>query len=142
MQSFETKSVTMSAMFLVTVQAPVEDVARILKAVIDIEPLVMGKYDSNAFITASGLEHYRPRQGAVAGIEDTPRQRPGVCEICFQLPLDQNRLSDITEAIFQVHSYQEPVIFVREVLASRSKGLDDSKNPNRWWNTTGDWKMS
>jgi hypothetical protein len=142
MHSFETKSVTMSAMFLVTVQAPVEDVARILKAVIDIEPLAMGKYDSNAFITASGLEHYRPREGAFAGTEDTPRQRPGVCEICFQLPLDQNTLSDITEAIFQVHSYQEPVIIVREVLASRSKGLDDSKNPNRWWNTTGDWKMS
>jgi len=31
------------------------------------------------------------------------------------------------------------VILVREVLASRSKGLDDKDNPHRWWNTSGDW---
>ena len=46
------------------------------------------------------------------------------------------------EAIFAVHSYQEPFICVREALVSRSRGLDDSKNPHRWWNTTGDWKQA
>jgi hypothetical protein len=142
MQNFETNSVSMKTMVLMTVQAPTEDISRILKAVTDIEPLVMGKYDSNAFIAATGIEHYRPRDGAAAGTEDAPRQRPGVCEISFQLPPDQQKLTAITEAIFQVHSYQEPVIMISEILASRSKGLDDSKNPNRWWNTTGDWKKS
>ncbi|TIL98015.1 MAG: hypothetical protein E5Y67_35940, partial [Mesorhizobium sp.] len=48
----------------------------------------------------------------------------------------------IVEAIFQVHTYQEPVIRIQPILASRSKGLDDRSNPNRWWNTTGDWKKS
>jgi hypothetical protein len=34
------------------------------------------------------------------------------------------------------------MIAVEEILVSRSKGLDDSKNPHRWWNTTGDWKKA
>jgi hypothetical protein len=42
--------------------------------------------------------------------------------------------------IFQIHSYQEPVIRVESILGSRSKGLDDKDNPNRWWNSAGDWK--
>ena len=69
------------------------------------------------------------------------RQRPGVVELSFQLADEQDLLARIVEAIFQTHSYQEPLIVVREVLASRSKGLDDKGNPNRWWNTTGDWKV-
>jgi hypothetical protein len=48
----------------------------------------------------------------------------------------------VVEAIFQAHSYQEPVIRIQSILSSRSKGMDDSKNPNRWWNTTGDWKKN
>jgi hypothetical protein len=63
-----------------------------------------------------------------------------VVEVNFQLPKDQALLERVVEAIFQVHCYQEPTISVEEVLVSRSKGLDDSRNPHRWWNTTGDWK--
>jgi len=32
------------------------------------------------------------------------------------------------------------VIRIQPILASRSKGLDDRANPNRWWNTTGTGK--
>jgi len=39
-----------------------------------------------------------------------------------------------------VHSYYEPVITVTEVLRSQCNGLDDKKNPHRWWNKQGDWK--
>ena len=56
------------------------------------------------------------------------------------LPDDQAILERVVETVFQVHSYQEPVIKVQHVLVSRSKGLDDRDNPHRWWNTTGDWK--
>jgi hypothetical protein len=48
----------------------------------------------------------------------------------------------VVEAVFQVQSYQEPVIKVQDTLVSRSKGLDDRNNPHRWWNTTGDWKQA
>jgi len=63
-------------------------------------------------------------------------------ELSFELDDDQALLEQLIELIFQVHSYQEPVIRVASVLTSRSKGLDDKDNPNRWWNTTGDWKKT
>ncbi|MCW6510323.1 hypothetical protein [Lichenifustis flavocetrariae] len=137
---FETYSVTMRPLLLMTVQTPVEDVERIMAAVTAITPLVMGAYDSNAFVSGPGTERYRPLEGAAAGAEADIRSRPGVVEVSFELPDDRDLTEKVVEAVFQVHSYQEPVIRLQSILASRSKGHDDRKNPNRWWNTTGDWK--
>jgi hypothetical protein len=139
---FETKSVRMAAMLQVSVQAPPEDVERIMAAVVALAPLVMGKYDSNAFQSAGGIERYRPLEGAAAGPEAEVRKRPGVVQVGFHLPKDPDLLERVIEAIFAVHSYQEPLITVTHVLVSQSKGLDDSRNPHRWWNTTGDWKKA
>jgi hypothetical protein len=138
---FETTSVRMEAMLLLRLLAPPEDIERVMAAVAALTPLAIGKYDSNAYQTAGGIERYRPLEGAAAGPETDVRQRPGVVEVNFQLPKDAGLLERVIEAIFQVHSYQEPTITVEEVLVSRSKGLDDSRNPHRWWNTTGDWKQ-
>lgn len=141
-EAFETKSVRMQRLMLVAVQAPAEDVDRIMEAVVSIAPLAMGKYDSNAYQSGAGIERYRPLEGAAAGAESEVRKRPGIVEVSFELADDQALLERIVELIFQVHSYQEPVIRVHCILGSRSKGLDDSANPNRWWNTTGDWKKA
>ena len=140
MQSFETLSVRMERLLLVTVQMPAEDVDRIMEHVVQAAPLTMGKYDSNAYQSAAGIERYRPLEGAAAGAENEVRKRPGVVEVSFELGDDQALLERVVELIFQVHSYQEPVIRVASILGSRSKGLDDKNNPNRWWNTAGDWK--
>jgi hypothetical protein len=139
---FETKSLRMEPLLLVSVQAPEEDVARIMTQVTRLAPLAIGRYDSNVFQSAAGIEHYRPLEGAAAGAESEVRRRPGILELSFQMPQDQALLGRVIEAVFQTHSYQEPVIVVREVLASRSKGLDDKENPNRWWNASGDWKKN
>jgi hypothetical protein len=141
-QSFETDSVRMERALLVTLQAPAEDVDRILEEVVRITPLAMGKYDSNAYQSGAGIERYRPLQGAAAGPETEVRKRPGTVEVSFELPEDQPLVAEVIELIFQVHGYQEPVIRIQTILSSRSKGLDDSANPNRWWNTTGDWKKN
>ncbi len=140
-EGFETKAVRMEPMLLLTLQAPPGDVDRILAAVIRIAPLAMGHYDSNAYQSGPGIEHYRPLEGAAAGPETEVRKRPGTVELSFELPLDQGGVDRVIEAIFQAHSYQEPVIRLQTILSSRSKGLDDRDNPNRWWNTTGDWKI-
>jgi hypothetical protein len=137
---FETRSVRMEHILVVSFQAPAEDVDRIMGAVTRIAPLTMGSYDRNAFQSAPGIERYRPLEGAAAGAESELRRRPGVVEVSFQLACDRALLAEIVEAVFQTHSYQEPMIAVREALVSRSKGLDDRDNPHRWWNTTGDWK--
>ncbi len=138
--SFETKSLRMEPMVLLNLQAPINDVDRIMEAVVKVVPLTMGKYDSNAYQSGAGVERYRPLEGAAAGAETDLRKRPGTVEVTFELPDDQNAIGQVIEVIFQTHSYQEPVIRLQNILASRTKGLDDSKNPNRWWNTTGDWK--
>jgi hypothetical protein len=140
--AFETPSVRMESMLMLRFQAPPEDVERVMAAVGALTPLSVGQYDSNAYQSAGGTERYRPLAGAAAGPETEIRQRPGVVEVSFRLPRDSQLLERIVEAIFQTHSYQEPYIAVEEVLVSRSKGLDDSKNPHRWWNTTGDWKRA
>jgi hypothetical protein len=140
-QGFETKSVRLERLLLLRVFAPEEDVDRLMGHVCEIVPLTQGAYDNNAFQSAPGIERYRPLEGAAAGPETEVRKRPGVVEVSFELPDDQALLERVIETIFQVHSYQEPVIKVQEVLVSRSKGLDDKDNPHRWWNTTGDWKQ-
>jgi hypothetical protein len=137
---FETNSLRMEPMVLLHMQAPAADVDRIMEAVVKIVPLTMGNYDSNAYQTGEGIERYRPLEGAAAGPESDLRKRPRIVEVSFELPDDQAVIEQVMEIIFQTHSYQEPVIRVQNIWASRSKGLDDSKNPNRWWNTTGDWK--
>jgi hypothetical protein len=139
---FETTSVRMELLLLLTVQAPAAEVDRIMEAVVAIAPLAMGKYDSNAYQSADGIERYRPLEGAAAGAETELRRRPAIVEVSFELPDDQLLAARVVEAIFQAHSYQEPAIRLQPILGSRSKGLDDSANPNRWWNTTGDWKKS
>ncbi len=139
-QDFETLSVRMERMLLLTFQAPPGDVDRVMAEVVAITPLTMGKYDSNAYQSGAGVERYRPLAGAAAGAEAEVRKRPDVVEVSFELPDDPALAARVVEAIFQAHSYQEPVIRLQEVLAGRSKGLDDAGNPNRWWNTTGDWK--
>ncbi|MCF6322638.1 MAG: hypothetical protein L3J32_12860 [Rhizobiaceae bacterium] len=141
--NFTTKSVEMAEFLLVDVQAPQEDVERIMEHVCKIDPLAQGaKYDCNAHQSARGIERYRPLEGAIAGVEEEVRLRPGIVRINFEITNDQKLLEKIVETIFQVHSYQEPVIRIHKILSCRSRGLDDSANPHRWWNTTGDWKKS
>jgi hypothetical protein len=141
MIAFETPSARMEKVLLVTVGAPQEDIERILQHVCRIVPLAQGpSYDSNSYESATGFERYRPLAGAVAGTETAVRKRPGIVTLTFELDDNPAVLAEVVETIFQVHSYQEPVIRITEALACRSKGLDDRDNPNRWWNTSGDWK--
>ena len=124
-QAFETTSVHMERLFLLTFQAPPEDADRGMAAVTTIAPLAMGEYDSNAYQSTAGIERYRPLEGAAAGAE-TERRRRSVVECTFEVAHQQTPLEAVVEAIVQVRSYQEPVMRVREILSSRSNGLDDS----------------
>ena len=139
-QGFETNAITMEPHWMVSFIAPAEDVDRIFERITDITPLVHGKTDNNAYRAPSGMEYYRPLDGTPTGAEDAVRKRPGVDEVRFVIPQDQNIADKVIEAIYAVHSYYEPVIYIQEVLRSRAKGLDDSDNPHRWWNKAGDWK--
>ena len=143
LEEFDTASVWMRKSHLIEVGAPLADVERIMAAVVTVDPLAVGaNYDSVAFQTGPGVERYRLREGAVAGIEEAVRHRSGPVVLYFEIEGDGRVLAEVIEAIFQVHSYQQPTIRVSHCLSARSKGLDDSANPHRWWNTTGDWKAA
>lgn len=142
LENLETVSVKLVRMLLIVVQAPPEDVERLMTEVTRITPLAMGNYDCNAYQSASGIERYRPLEGAAAGAETETRERPGIVEFSFELPDDGALLEKVVETIFHFHSYQEPVIRVMPILTSRSKGTDQSSNPHRWWNKGGDWKTA
>ena len=141
-KGFSTRALNLHPMWQIMFQAPIEDIDRIFDQITRSTPLKMGKTDSNGFRSASGQEYYRPLEGAPTGAEDEIRKRPKVDEMTFYIPKDDKILNDILEAIYEVHSYYEPLIVVREVLRSETKGLDDSNNPHRWWNKQGDWKDS
>jgi hypothetical protein len=137
---FDTRPIEMQPMWLVMFQAPEEDVDRIFAAITKVAPLVQGKTDRNGYRAPGGLEYYRPREGTPTGAEEDTRKRPKVDEMRFFIARDEALLNAVIEAIYEVHSYYEPVIMVTEVLRSQCKGLDDSDNPHRWWNKDGDWK--
>lgn len=141
-RGFDTRPIEMQPMWLVAFQAPVEDVDRIFEAVAEVAPLEQGNTDRNGYRCASGLEYYRPREGTPTGAEENVRKRPDVDEMRFFLPRDTALLDSVIEAIYETHSYYEPVITVTEVLRSQCKGLDDKDNPHRWWNKGGDWKSA
>ncbi|MGI9333619.1 MAG: hypothetical protein ACR2RL_10740 [Gammaproteobacteria bacterium] len=136
---FDTRPIELLPMWQVAFLAPDEDVDRIFDAVAEITPLEYGKTDRNGYRIPGGVEYYRPTDEAPTGADD-PRQRPGVNQMRFFIPRDTDLLNGVIEAIYEVHSYYEPPITVTEILRSQTKGLDDSKNPHRWWNKDGDWK--
>ena len=139
---FETRPIIMQPLWQVAFIAPIEDIDRVFDAVTKVAPLVQGNTDKNGYRSASGQEYYRPGEGTPTGAEVEIRKRPDVDKMTFYIPRDEALLNQIIEAIYQVHSYYEPVITVQEVLRSECKGLDDSENPHRWWNKDGDWKTS
>jgi len=140
LDGFDTRPMRLEPGWLLAFQAPAEDVDRVFERVAQVAPLEHGRTDRNAYRAPGGIEYYRPRAGTPTGAEEAVRRRPGVDEVRLFLPRDPALLDRVVEAIYAVHSYYEPVILVQEVLRSACKGLDDSANPHRWWNTTGDWK--
>lgn len=139
---FQTPAITMEAFWLLTYQAPAEDIDRVFEEIRKHAVLEQGKTDSNAYRAPGGIEYYRPREGTPTGAEDSVRKRPNVDEVRLFIPRDETLLHNVIEAIYAVHSYYEPVIFLQESLRSRCNGLDDQDNPHRWWNKSGDWMVA
>ncbi len=137
---FEIPSIRMIPYWRVRWLAPEEEIDRLFDEIIKVAPLVYGKTDRNAIRAAPCYEYYRPMEGTPTGAEQDTRKRPGIVEMSVTIPPDQKQLESIIEVIYQLHSYYEPPISVEPVLRSETRGLDDSHNPNRWWNKGGDWK--
>jgi hypothetical protein len=111
---------------------PNAEVDAVLRAVAEAVQLEYGKYDQVAFIDAAGLEQFRPLAGSKAG-EQASAGRTPTTNVSFSLPRDVALLQKALDAIHQVHSYEEPVVYIHEVWRTRNSAADD-RNPNKWWN--------
>ena len=138
----ETPAIKMLPYWRIRFMAPDEEIDDLFDAIIEVAPLIYGKTDRNAIRSASAFEYYRPMEGAPTGVEESTRKRPGVTEMAVMIPPDEDQLKAIINVIYHHHSYYEPPITVEPILRSETRGLDDSDNPNRWWNKAGDWKKT
>lgn len=121
------------------IQTPIEDVDKILDAVIKVYPLSYGRYQRNASISAEGMETSKPEEDSTTTTHVKDYQAGQVetypmVELKISIERDEAVLEKVMDAIHHLHHYEEPVIFLREDWASRASYNPNSKNPNRWWN--------
>jgi len=136
---FEIPAIKMIPYWRIRFLAPEDEIDPLFDEIIKVAPLVYGKTDRNAIRAAPCHEYYRPMNGTPTGAEEATRKRPGIVEMSLSIAPDRQQLERIIDRIYQYHSYYEPPISVEPILRSETRGLDDSDNPNRWWNRDGDW---
>lgn len=112
---------------------------KLLDAVIEVYPLMYGRYERNASISAVGIETARPQcdsttSNHIEGFEVGMTETYPMVEIKITLERDLQLLQKVMDAILYNHHYEEPAVFLREDWVSRSSYDPHSDNPNRWWN--------
>ena len=115
------------------------DVDKILDAVMAVYPLSYGRYRRNASISAPGMETSQPKTGSTTtthkeGFQAGETETYPMVELKLSVERDEAVLETVMQAIYHVHHYEEPVIFLREDWVSRAAYNPDNTNPNRWWN--------
>ena len=117
----------------VTVQVPERRVSQLMDAILTEDALSYGDYDRVAFKTAPGSQQFRSL-GSGRNIA-TDREVSVPCiELSFFVNGDRARTVKILKAIYDVHPYEEPVIFLRPCVRSLHIRGQDEDNPNRFWN--------
>ncbi|MEM7487517.1 MAG: hypothetical protein AAF390_00170 [Pseudomonadota bacterium] len=119
--------------WFVRVELADRDDARVREAVADAVGLAYGPYRDVAFEGATGRQFFRPVDGSKLGAGADAVTMPARV-LTFSVPRDPEVLARALEAVRHAHSYEEPVIHVHEVWASRAETGGDRDNPNRWWN--------
>lgn len=124
---------TLERTWHVWVELADRDDARVREAVTKAVGLAYGNYKGVAFEGANGTQYFRPVDGSQMGDTGETVEMP-VRILTFTLPDDDKIVAEAIEAIRFAHSYQEPVIILKEAYASRAHYDTDRDNPNRWWN--------
>ena len=107
--------------YLVSIHVPNGDVDRVLKAVVNTIGLEYGKYDQVAYLDAPGIEQFRSRSGSKSGAESSAERVP-TTNVSFSIPWDDTKLRKAIDAAYRAHSYEEPVIYIREIWRTREIG--------------------
>ncbi|MDQ2090732.1 hypothetical protein NO357_12550 [Marimonas arenosa] len=121
------------ASWMVWVELADRDDARVRQAVVDAVGLQYGPYEGVAFESGPGKQFFQPKQGSKLGNTEEAVEMPARV-LTFTVEGDLGKLAKAIEAVRHTHCYEEPVIIVQQVLASRADFSEDRENPNRWWN--------
>ncbi|PIE08313.1 MAG: hypothetical protein CSA74_02360 [Rhodobacterales bacterium] len=137
--TLETDRFTPEPGFRVTVQTPDQNVSTVTESVLARTALKYGDYDNVTFTTAPGVQHFRSLGSGRNAATEAAVAVPCV-ELSFFLERDDALVTQVIEAIYSAHPYEEPVIFVEPCLRTlHIRGLDED-NPNRFWNAApADW---
>ena len=99
-----------------------------------------GNYRAVAFESATGTQYFLPEAGSVmgqaSGEGDTVQERPVSC-LSFSIPRDEVQLGILLKTVANLHSYEEPVLYVMEGYASRTDGSVPLTSKAKWWNREG-----
>ena len=129
----ELKTCKFVASWLVWVELADRDDERVRQAVTDAVGLEYGPFEGVAFESGEGVQFFRPKKGSKLGDRSETVEKPARV-LTFTVAGDTAMLARAVEAIRHAHSYEEPVIMVQQVWASRADLSEDRENPNRWWN--------
>ena len=139
LKGYKAESGSFVPVWTLEIQTVLEDVDKILDAIMCVHPLSYGRYERNASVSAVGMETAQPMPGSTTDCHVTEFV-PGatetypMVELKLSIERDNAVLEKVMNAVHYVHHYEEPVIFLRENWVSRSNYNPDSKNPNRFWN--------
>ncbi len=138
-KKYSAKSGSFILAWTLEIQTVIEDVDKILDAVMQVHPLSYGRYQRNASISAVGMETAQPQAGSttenhIAGYVAGATETYPMVELKITIDCDLSILEKVMDAIHEVHHYEEPVIFLRENWVSRANYNPDNNNPNRFWN--------
>ena len=119
--------------FTVAVELGERDDDRIRHAVQERFELRYGDYVNVSFESAHGLQRYRGQPDSIT----TPMADETVRDVSvwrFSIPRDTEMLRQILDIVYDLHSYEEPVVHVVETHATRTRAGVDRETPNRGWN--------
>jgi hypothetical protein len=127
------KHFTLEPVWFIHVELAARDDARVREAVTDAVGLFYGSYDRVALESSEGVQFFHPIKGSQLGEHANTITLP-VRVLSFSIVRDADLLKSALEAIHHAHSYEEPVIYIIESVASRAVYSESRDNPNRWWN--------
>ncbi len=126
-------SFSLEPVLTIRVELGPEDDSRLRLALSEEIGLTYGDYDHVSFETAAGIQFFRGQSGTASGAMETATSRQ-VHVLFFSIPRDEAVLGSTLAVIHRLHSYEEPVVYISEAYATRTR-VDQRRNgPNKWWN--------
>lgn len=124
---------------LVDVEVPEAELDRLLAGICGVVPLRHGEYEAVTFTSAPGVQRFRVLETARNAATQDAVAVPCV-SLRFFLAEDCGALEKVLDALYDLHPYEEPVIYVHAVSRGRHVAGAGDDNPNRFWNRpAADW---